>query len=391
MIKIIKYNNNGKQYVFASNGDTERFKLEGTSLDKINQLDGTDLIIDIIEQFLSVGIYPTFNQIMEVYNTIKKEEAEQAEPVESDLVTYEWIEEVTKDAPTTRTYMMLYKDILSMFGENIDKTTFIKDINNAIDLQKYFFGDFPITSGYVQTKNDKDLDTKYSMSTSCDCFTTNDFTEYNNINRNIVRDEKPSKTTKTKTYKFSEDLKDFLKENGYTTEYNGNYYKSNLDPYEGYYNKTNKDYDEYYKRAYEAIKKSEDRIGSEIDSLIKDFTLYLKKGEFKYALVNEFSKEYLKQGILSKNSYVLVEIRGVFEVFLNGFIGSSKMMKRLLHLIDIENANRIKIKELLETELRTCICNYGAEVINKKFSYLIKTNVYYENYKYYVKVETANR
>lgn len=386
MIKIIKYNNNGKQYVFASNGDTERFKLEGTSLDKINQLDGTDLIIDIIEQFLSVGIYPTFNQIMEVYNTIKKE-------ADSDLVTYEWIEEVTKDAPTTRTYMMRYKDILSMFGENIDKSTFIKDINNNIDVfdNKYFFSDFPITSTCVQTKNYNDLDTKYSMSTSCDCFTTNDFTEYNNINRNIVRDEEPSKTTKIKTYNFSEDLKDFLKENGYTTEYNGNYYKSNLDPYEGYYNKTNKDYDESYKRAYEAIKKSEDRIGSEIDSLIKDFTLYLKKGEFKYALVNEFSKEYLKQGVLSKNRYVLVEIRGVFEVFLNGFIGSSKMMNRLLHLIDIENANRIKIKELLETELRTCICNYGAEVINKKFSYLIKTNVYSENYKYYVKVETANR
>ena len=262
MIKIIKYNNNGKQYVFASNGDTERFKLEGTSLDKINQLDGTDLIIDIIEQFLSVGIYPTFNQIMEVYNTIKKE-------ADSDLVTYEWIEEVTKDAPTTRTYMMRYKDILSMFGENIDKSTFIKDINNNIDVfdNKYFFSDFPITSTCVQTKNDKDLDTKYSMSTSCDCFTTNDFTEYNNINRNIVRAEEPSKTTKIKTYNFSEDLKDFLKENGYTTEYNGNYYKSNLDPYEGYYNKTNKDYDEYYKRAYEAIKKSEDRIGSEIDGL----------------------------------------------------------------------------------------------------------------------------
>lgn len=383
MIQTIAYIIDGKEYVFASSGDINRIKLEATSLHKINELDDKDTIIDIIDEFLDIRIYPTFEQILEVYNHLKEEDKKEEE---SNIVTDEWIVENTKDAPETRSIMLLYKDVLDMFGMEMDKTTFIKDINKSVDIYNTFrdlfsFGDCDCD----------DCDESDDLKTSC----SDKFTEYHNLNRNIVRDNEPKQTDKTdntKLYNLSNDLKDFLKENGYTNNISENYYNSPVDPYEGYYNKSNHDYNECYKEAFKKVRESEDRIGNEVDSLIKDFKLYLKKGDFKYILVNDFSQSFLKQASkLTEDGQMLLEICGIFEVFLNGFTNSNKMMKRLLHLIDVENADRFKIKSLLETELRNHICRYGAEVIDKKFNYLIKTKVYYENYKYYVEVKSTNR
>ena len=107
-------------------------------------------------------------------------------------------------------------------------------------------------------------------------------------------------------------------------------------------------------------------------------------------MVNEFSREFLNSKGY-ENTIGLVEIRGIFEVFLNGFTGSNKMMNRLLHLISVENADHAEIKETLVGKLRRTICDYGADAINKKFDYLIKTKVYFENHKYYVEFTTKVR
>lgn len=388
MTRIVLYDNNRDRFIFATNGDNKQANLEATSLDKINRYDGKGRLLKIIHECNKQRIYPTFDFIVDTYNKLieYENECDFYEVDDEKYVTEQFISNYYSNKKE-QDLAILYKSMLDSFDMNITRKEFVDEVEQAIAVAN-------------------ELDKLFS---ECGVTTEKPTQKHKHINNKSINNKNE---TDKPHFELSHDLLDFLTENNYDDTYESfNYRKSDIDPYENYdpYKKEqelnplrdkdlvnrfksdeNSDYNVSFKEAYKLVKKAEDRIGAEIDELVNDFTLYLKKADFKYALVNEFSREFLNSKGY-ENTIGLVEIRGIFEVFLNGFTGSNKMMNRLLHLISVENADHAEVKEALVGKLRRTICDYGADAINKKFDYLIKTKVYFENHKYYVEFTTKAR
>lgn len=392
MTRIVLYDNNRDRFIFATNGDNKQANLEATSLDKINRYDGKGRLLKIIHECNKLSVYPTFDFIVDTYNKLidYEYEVDFYEATDKKYVTEQFISNYYNDSEE-RELARMYKSFSDLLGIKLTRSEFVKEFaQELVDLKRL---DEVFNSVYSSNHNEQDKQCEQRTNHSDECA--------NN-----------AKGCGSEYFEMPHDLLDFLSENGYDDTYKSfNYIKSGVDPYENYdpYKKEedlnpirnkevinrfksdeNSDYNVSFKEAYKLVKKAEDRIGAEIDELVNDFTLYLKKADFKYALVNEFSREFLNSKGY-ENTLGMVEIRGIFEVFLNGFTGSNKMMNRLLHLISVENADHAEIKETLVGKLRRTICDYGADAINKKFDYLIKTKVYFENHKYYVEFTTKVR